>query len=150
MNNTYEAFAAVAVFRELYEEQIHQLKLEKMNSEAHNKQQMDELKREMDNERNNSAELKRQIQIIQDDQEKRKEKEYRQLQRKRKMLLLFKIILFILDLCFVLCGKTYEDITISLVWVAKPVELFRKLESAGMKVRKAYDGIYYSECGFFF
>ena len=47
-------------------------------------------------------------------------------------------------------GKTVdaikaEDITISILREAKPIELFRYLEEHGCKVTKAYGGIYYIE-----
>ena len=47
-------------------------------------------------------------------------------------------------------GKTVdaikaEDVTISILREAKPIELFRYLEGHGCKVTKAYEGIYYVE-----
>ena len=47
-------------------------------------------------------------------------------------------------------GKTVdaikaEDITISILREAKPIELFRYLEGHGCKVTKAYGGVYYVE-----
>ena len=47
-------------------------------------------------------------------------------------------------------GKTVdaikaEDVTISILREAKPIELFRYLEGHGCKVTKAYEGIYYAE-----